>query len=65
MLGEQLKQVLEKAYIAAAGLLSGVSLALILMQYPGVLEVRLNEEEWAVTVDGNPMCKQIQEAKEE
>lgn len=43
--------------IAGAGLLSGGIIALILMQYQGSLEIRLNAEEGFIKMDSRPQCE--------
>lgn len=57
MLGEDLKKFLRKTSLAAAGLLTGVGLTLVLTQYTGVVEVRLTTEESYLRVDGSRICR--------
>lgn len=61
MLGEELKQFLRKATLAIAGLLTGVGLTLVLTEYPGVLELRVNAKESYLKVDGSRSCEVMTE----
>lgn len=49
----------KKISVGALGLLTGVGLALVLTQYPGVFEVRLGLEESSIKMDGSPKCDLI------
>ncbi len=47
------------------GVLGGAGLALVLTQYPGIMELRINSEESYIMVNGSPMCEIITEIEDE
>ena len=57
MFSQEFKQFIRSSLIAIAGFMSGASIALILMEYPGSFEFRVTGEEGHLKMDGRPRCE--------
>lgn len=56
MFDENFKHFAKNMSVTFLGLISGAGIALILMQYQGIFELRINSKEGYIKLDGSPVC---------